>query len=1075
MFLALLLLLPSCGDEGGLESSSTACNDKRDNDGDGKIDCEDNECQEYPFCQRGLSNNSCGDGVVSEGETCDTAIASGVGACPTDCDDGNACTFETLENANTCFAACQASPITQCIDGDGCCPEGCTGGTDNDCSLTCGNGALEPGEGCDTQIPVGQPGACPTSCDDGIACTKDTLLSGGTCDASCSYEFISTCSKTSDGCCPKGCDAGTDADCSPTCGNGLLEVNETCDTKIPAGKPGACPTACDDGVACTKDTLLNGGTCSAVCSASQITQCKDGDGCCPAGCTASNDNDCSSSCGNGLLEVNETCDTKIPAGKPGACPADCDDGSACTLDQLLNGGTCGAVCSYMTVTACSAAKKDGCCPAGCDATNDSDCSPTCGNGVLEPNETCDTKIPAGQPGACLVACDDGAACTIDQLLGAGTCGALCSHKTITACSGKTGDGCCPAGCNATNDDDCSPTCGNGVLEANEKCDTKIPAGQSGACPVSCDDAVACTMDSLLNAGTCDAVCSYTPVTGCSGKTSDACCPSGCNAVTDVDCSASCGNGVLEPGEKCDTKIPAGQAGACPAGCDDGKPCTFDQLLNGGTCDAVCAHKPVTACSVLASDGCCPGGCDATTDADCKPVCGNGVLEPGEACDTKIPSGTGACPTACPSKPCYTATLGNQGTCQAKCTYSSITNCSGKTSDGCCPANCNAVTDADCKPVCGNGVLEPGETCDTKIASGTGACPTACLSKPCYTATLDNQGTCQAKCTYSSITGCSGKTSDGCCPANCNANTDSDCKAVCGNGLVEPGETCDLKISSGTGACPTACVSKPCYTATLDNQGTCQAKCTYSSITGCSQNSDGCCPANCNANTDADCKPVCGNNVVEPGETCDIKIPTGQTGACPIACFSKKCYTTTIENQGTCQAKCTSEPFPCSGKTSDGCCSATCNANTDVDCKPVCGNGVLEPGEACDLKIPAGQKGACPTTCPVKKCYTAKLVDPKTCAAKCTYSAITTCSFAMSDGCCPANCTSATDGDCLALCGNGVLDSGETCDIKIPAGSLGSCPTSCDDKNSCTKDTLTNPQTCQAKCLHTYICGIKPLP
>lgn len=50
----------------------------------------------------------------------------------------------------------------------------------------------------------------------------------------------------------------------------------------------------------------------------------------------------------------------------------------------------------------------------------------------------------------------------------------------------------------------------------------------------------------------------------------------------------------------------------------------------GTPDAgVC--QGVTEC--LGGDGCCPPGCDWQTDADCpQPICGNHLIEPGEACD-----------------------------------------------------------------------------------------------------------------------------------------------------------------------------------------------------------------------------------------------------------------------------------------------------------------------------------------------------------------------------------------------------------------------------------------------------------
>lgn len=31
---------------------------------------------------------------------------------------------------------------------------------------------------------------------------------------------------------------------------------------------------------------------------------------------------------------------------------------------------------------------------------------------------------------------------------------------------------------------------------------------------------------------------------------------------------SCGDGHLDPGENCDSQIPAGSVGACPSSCDD---------------------------------------------------------------------------------------------------------------------------------------------------------------------------------------------------------------------------------------------------------------------------------------------------------------------------------------------------------------------------------------------------------------------------------------------------------------------------------------------------------------------------
>jgi len=227
------------------------------------------------------SPNLCGNGVIDQGELCD-------GNCPTSCDDGNACTTDAMSgSAATCDAVCASTAITVCGNGDGCCPSACSNASDNDCSLTCGNGVLDAGETCD---PVD---TCPTSCDDGNACTTDSMTgSAANCNAACSNIKVTTC-VSDDGCCPTGCDAASDNDCSLTCGNGVVDPGETCD---PAG---SCPTSCDDGNACTNDVLTgNAQLCSAECSYNYFTSCTNDDGCCPTGCTEANDNDCGAG-GNG--------------------------------------------------------------------------------------------------------------------------------------------------------------------------------------------------------------------------------------------------------------------------------------------------------------------------------------------------------------------------------------------------------------------------------------------------------------------------------------------------------------------------------------------------------------------------------------------------------------------------------------------------------------------------------------------------------------------------------------------------------------------------------------------------------
>jgi hypothetical protein len=396
-------------------------------------------------------------------EQCDTAITTGAGKCPSaaDCVDTDTCTLDHVVGTG-CGQHCAHDAITTCsLTADGCCPSGCNANSDADCSPVCGNGVVESGEECDKGIAAGQPGACPTVCNDGDICTSDTLSgSAANCTARCAFTPKVPNLAATDGCCKSGqagWNANTDADCPAVCGNGVWEAGagEACDTAISIG-PGACPTACDDGNACTTDTLQGAGTCAAACSFSPITPC----------------------CGNGVVETGETCDTAIGSG-PGKCPTSCSDGDACTTDALLNPGTCTAACSYTPITPC------------------------CGNGIVESNETCDTAIPSGSAGSCAdITCNDGSACTIDTAVGTGTCNKLCTHTPVFT----SGDGCCPPTGRHSDDSDC--LCGNGTTDAAsfEQCDDG-DATNTNACTNSCTlggmvgapcaDASACALNAQI--------------------------------------------------------------------------------------------------------------------------------------------------------------------------------------------------------------------------------------------------------------------------------------------------------------------------------------------------------------------------------------------------------------------------------------------------------------------------------------------------------------------------------------------------------------------------------------------------
>lgn len=93
------------------------------------------------------------------------------------------------------------------------------------------------------------------------------------------------------------------------------------------------------------------------------TQCRNGDGCCPGNCNATNDGDCQPRCNNNVREAGETCD--------GNCPTSCPPQN-CQNRRLENPGTCRAQCVNAGAIQCT----------GCDECRDNRCQSKC-NGATQ--------------------------------------------------------------------------------------------------------------------------------------------------------------------------------------------------------------------------------------------------------------------------------------------------------------------------------------------------------------------------------------------------------------------------------------------------------------------------------------------------------------------------------------------------------------------------------------------------------------------------------------------------------------------------------------------------------------------
>ena len=228
----------------------------------------------------------------------------------------------------------------------------------------CGDGMVSASELCDTAIAAGQPGACPTDC--GNATCPAMLLMGSECTAEC-VTVPATCGDD-DACCPTGCTLSEDADCTGTCGDGIVNMaaGELCEP----GTAQDCPTNCDDSDPCTSDTLSGSSqTCDAVCDHQPVAAGTAGDGCCPSGATFADDADCSSTPQEQCLALVATdacsqcacmaCTTEslaCLAGSNATANAQCEAVVTCSRDHMCRGDLC-----FWTATGMMTMTPDGPC------------------------------------------------------------------------------------------------------------------------------------------------------------------------------------------------------------------------------------------------------------------------------------------------------------------------------------------------------------------------------------------------------------------------------------------------------------------------------------------------------------------------------------------------------------------------------------------------------------------------------------------------------------------------------------------------------------------------------------------
>jgi hypothetical protein len=264
-------------------------------------------------CHEAICDEASGQCVVvdaEDGTMCDDELFCTVedscvaGACtgaPNDCgispaaclevvcnEDSLTCTQQPLVNGTPC------QPADLCTVGGSCNNGLCTGGVYNDCFL-----APVPNF-CHVAVCNPSSGDCePQPANDGADCIDyaDLCSEGNTCLAGvCGGGAAKDCSHLTVGCFDGICDAASgQCDQLPIPAGGMCAA-ATDDCNVgECDALGACnPIPANEGGACDEDACFLGQTCaSGVCQGgTQIVTCTDGDGCCPATCDISNDDDC---------------------------------------------------------------------------------------------------------------------------------------------------------------------------------------------------------------------------------------------------------------------------------------------------------------------------------------------------------------------------------------------------------------------------------------------------------------------------------------------------------------------------------------------------------------------------------------------------------------------------------------------------------------------------------------------------------------------------------------------------------------------------------------------------------------